>query len=114
MKDVITDILTSSRPASPSDQIHKDIDRDFYLGAARRQGVRVIDDVLTPKPQQGEWTRISQGRASSEERLGSGAIVAKLGRADLSATSVALGVTPTDDWRAFAAADELAVPRGRV
>jgi ATP-dependent Clp protease protease subunit len=48
MKDVITDILTSST-GKPREQIMKDIDRDFYLGSAQAKEYGLIDDVLTPK-----------------------------------------------------------------
>jgi ATP-dependent Clp protease, protease subunit len=48
MKDVITDILTAST-GKPRDQILKDIDRDFYLGAAQAKEYGLIDDVLSSK-----------------------------------------------------------------
>ncbi len=31
------------------DQIHKDIDRDFYMGAAQAKEYGLIDDVLVPE-----------------------------------------------------------------
>ena len=40
LKDVLTDILVERDRARRKEQIHKDIDRDFYLSAAAGQGVR--------------------------------------------------------------------------
>jgi ATP-dependent Clp protease protease subunit len=48
MKDVITDILMNAT-GKPREQIIKDIERDFYLGAAQAKEYGLIDDVLTPK-----------------------------------------------------------------
>ena len=48
LKDVITNILVDAT-GKPKDQIHKDIDRDFYLGAAQAKEYGLIDDVLVPK-----------------------------------------------------------------
>src|SRR5580658_10160523 len=48
MKDVITDILTSST-GKPREQIMKDIDRDFYLGSAQAKEYGLIDDILAPR-----------------------------------------------------------------
>jgi ATP-dependent Clp protease, protease subunit len=48
MKDVITDILVNATGKS-KEQISKDIDRDFYLGAAQAKEYGLIDDVLVPK-----------------------------------------------------------------
>jgi ATP-dependent Clp protease protease subunit len=48
MKDIITDILMNAT-GKPREQIQKDIDRDFYLGAAQAKEYGIIDDVLTPK-----------------------------------------------------------------
>jgi ATP-dependent Clp protease protease subunit len=48
MKDVITDILMNAT-GKPREQILKDIDRDFYLGAAQAKEYGLIDDVLAPK-----------------------------------------------------------------
>ncbi len=48
LKDVITNILVDAT-GKPKDQIHKDIDRDFYLGAAQAKEYGIIDDVLVPK-----------------------------------------------------------------
>ena len=39
LKDVITDILANAT-GKPKEQIHKDIDRDFYMSAQPGQGVR--------------------------------------------------------------------------
>jgi ATP-dependent Clp protease protease subunit len=33
----------------PKDQIHKDIDRDFYMSAGQAKEYGIIDDVLVPK-----------------------------------------------------------------
>src|SRR3984885_15177425 len=48
MKEVITDILMNAT-GKPREQIIKDIERDFYLGAAQAKEYGLIDDVLTPK-----------------------------------------------------------------
>jgi ATP-dependent Clp protease protease subunit len=48
MKDVITDILVNATGKS-KEQISKDIDRDFYLGASQAKEYGLIDDVLVPK-----------------------------------------------------------------
>jgi ATP-dependent Clp protease protease subunit len=48
LKDVITNILVDAT-GKPKDQIHKDIDRDFYLSAAAAKDYGIIDDVLMPK-----------------------------------------------------------------
>ncbi len=48
LKDVITNILVDAT-GKPKDQIHKDIDRDFYLGAGQAKEYGIIDDVLVPK-----------------------------------------------------------------
>ncbi len=48
MKDVITDILTNAT-GKPKDQIVKDIERDFYMGASQAKEYGLIDDVLTAK-----------------------------------------------------------------
>ena len=42
-----------TRPARREDQIHKDIDRDFYLSAAQAKEYGLIDDVLPPKQDEG-------------------------------------------------------------
>jgi ATP-dependent Clp protease protease subunit len=60
MKDVITDILMNAT-GKPREQILKDIDRDFYLGAAQAKEYGLIDDVLVPKrkggPKEGKEER---------------------------------------------------------
>jgi ATP-dependent Clp protease protease subunit len=48
MKDVITGILVDAT-GKPKEQILKDIDRDFYMGAAQAKEYGIIDDVLVPK-----------------------------------------------------------------
>jgi ATP-dependent Clp protease protease subunit len=53
MKEVITDILASAT-GKPKDVIHKDIDRDFYLGAAQAKEYGLIDEVLPPRIKKGE------------------------------------------------------------
>jgi ATP-dependent Clp protease protease subunit len=47
-KDVVTEILATST-GKPKDQIHKDIDRDFYMSAAQAKEYGIVDDVLVPK-----------------------------------------------------------------
>ncbi|MCU0690358.1 MAG: ATP-dependent Clp protease proteolytic subunit [Polyangiaceae bacterium] len=48
MKDILIQILVDATGKSP-DQIAKDIDRDFYLGAAQAKDYGIIDEVFTPK-----------------------------------------------------------------
>jgi ATP-dependent Clp protease protease subunit len=48
LKDVLTNILVDAT-GKPKEQINKDIDRDFYLGAAQAKEYGLIDDVLIPK-----------------------------------------------------------------
>jgi ATP-dependent Clp protease protease subunit len=48
LKEVITDILANAT-GKPKDLIHKDIDRDFYMGAAQAKEYGLIDDVLPPR-----------------------------------------------------------------
>jgi ATP-dependent Clp protease protease subunit len=48
LKDVITQILVDAT-GKPKEQIHKDIDRDFYLSAAQAKEYGIVDDVLVPK-----------------------------------------------------------------
>src|SRR5580700_1235774 len=48
MKDVITDILATATGKS-KELIAKDIDRDFYLGAAQAKEYGLIDEVLPPR-----------------------------------------------------------------
>src|SRR4051812_567640 len=47
LKDVLTDILTNATGKS-KDQILKDIDRDFYLGATAAKEYGLIDNVMLP------------------------------------------------------------------
>lgn len=48
LKDVLVDILATSSGKS-KEQIHKDIDRDFWMGAAQAKEYGLIDEVLIPK-----------------------------------------------------------------
>ena len=48
MKDVITDILVKSTSKSKED-ISKDIERDFYMGAAQAKEYGLIDEIFDPK-----------------------------------------------------------------
>jgi len=48
LKEVITDILANAT-GKAKDLIHKDIDRDFYMGAAQAKEYGLIDDVLPPR-----------------------------------------------------------------
>jgi ATP-dependent Clp protease protease subunit len=48
LKDVITDILATATGKS-KELIAKDIDRDFYLGAAQAKEYGLIDEVLPPR-----------------------------------------------------------------
>jgi ATP-dependent Clp protease protease subunit len=48
LKDVLVDILVNATGKS-KEQIHKDIDRDFYLGSAQAKEYGLIDDVLVAK-----------------------------------------------------------------
>ena len=48
LKDVVTDILATAT-GKPKDLIHKDIDRDFYMGAPQAKEYGLIDDVLPPR-----------------------------------------------------------------
>ena len=65
LKDVITDILATRR-GKPKDQIHKDIDRDFYMSAAQAKEYGLIDDVLPPR-KKGEAAAEDEG--ASVKRL---------------------------------------------
>ncbi len=53
MKDVITDILANAT-GKGREQILKDIDRDFYLGADEAKEYGLIDEVLKSKPKGSE------------------------------------------------------------
>ncbi len=48
LKDVLIQILVDATGKS-SEQIAKDIDRDFYLGAAQAKDYGIIDEVFAPK-----------------------------------------------------------------
>ncbi|MBV9945961.1 MAG: ATP-dependent Clp protease proteolytic subunit, partial [Myxococcales bacterium] len=58
-KDVITDILANAT-GKPKDLIHKDIDRDFYMGPPQAKEYGLIDDVLPPR-KKGEPERPGRG-----------------------------------------------------
>jgi ATP-dependent Clp protease, protease subunit len=60
LKDVLTDILTSATGKN-RDQIIKDIDRDFYMGAAQAKEYGLIDDVLIQK-KKGEEKGLERAR----------------------------------------------------
>ncbi len=49
LKEVLVKILADGTGKS-TDQIHKDIDRDFWMGATQAKEYGLIDEVLTPKP----------------------------------------------------------------
>jgi ATP-dependent Clp protease protease subunit len=53
LKEVITGILATATGRS-SEQIHKDIDRDFYMGPVAAKEYGLIDDVLPPRKKAGE------------------------------------------------------------
>jgi ATP-dependent Clp protease protease subunit len=61
MKDVITEILAGATGKS-KDIIHKDIDRDFYLGAQQAKEYGLIDDVLPPRIKKGDGEKPSRER----------------------------------------------------
>ncbi len=48
LKEVLIDILVNATGKN-KDQVHKDIDRDFYLGAAGAKEYGLIDEVLVPR-----------------------------------------------------------------
>jgi ATP-dependent Clp protease protease subunit len=52
LKDTLTEIIANAT-AKPKDQIHKDIDRDFYMSAASAKEYGLIDDVLPPRSASG-------------------------------------------------------------
>jgi ATP-dependent Clp protease protease subunit len=60
MKELITEILANAT-GKPKDLIHKDIDRDFYMGAAQAKEYGLIDDVLPPR-KKGEVEKPSRER----------------------------------------------------
>ncbi len=49
LKDVLVEVLSDSTGKS-KEQIHKDIDRDFWMGAKQAKEYGLIDDVIAPKP----------------------------------------------------------------
>jgi len=56
LKDVITDILTNAT-GKAKEQVHKDIDRDFYLSAAAAKEYGLIDSVMLPPKKRGDGTK---------------------------------------------------------
>lgn len=56
LKAVLTDILTNATGKS-KDQILKDIDRDFYLGAAAAKEYGLIDNVMLPPKKKADGTK---------------------------------------------------------
>lgn len=59
-KEIITDILANAT-GKPKDLIHKDIDRDFYMGALQAKEYGLIDDVVPPR-KKGEPEKPSRER----------------------------------------------------
>jgi ATP-dependent Clp protease protease subunit len=53
LKEVLTEILTNATGKS-KEQILKDIDRDFYLGAAAAKEYGLIDNVMLPPKKKGD------------------------------------------------------------
>ena len=56
LKDVLTDILAAAS-SKPKEQIHKDIDRDFYLSAAAAKEYGLIDNVMLPPKKRSDGTK---------------------------------------------------------
>jgi len=56
LKDVLTDILTNATGKS-KDQIHKDIDRDFYLSAAAAKEYGLVDNVMLAPKKKGDGAK---------------------------------------------------------
>ena len=52
LKEVLSDILVNAT-GKPRETIAKDMDRDFYLGAAAAKEYGLIDQVMSP-PKKGE------------------------------------------------------------
>jgi ATP-dependent Clp protease protease subunit len=52
-KDVVTDILVKST-GKPRDQILRDIERDFYLGAGEAKEYGLVDEIFEHKPKLGK------------------------------------------------------------
>jgi ATP-dependent Clp protease, protease subunit len=59
-KEIITEILANATGKS-KDVIHKDIDRDFYMGAGQAKEYGLIDDVLPPR-KKGEGEKSAKDR----------------------------------------------------
>ena len=53
---MLTDILVNAT-GKAKDQIHKDIDRDFYLSAAAAKEYGLIDNVMLPPKKRGDGTK---------------------------------------------------------
>ncbi len=56
LKDVLTDILVNAT-GKAKDQVHKDIDRDFYLSAAAAKEYGLIDSVMLPPKKKSDGTK---------------------------------------------------------
>jgi ATP-dependent Clp protease protease subunit len=56
LKDVLTDILVNAT-GKAKDQVHKDIDRDFYLSAAAAKEYGLIDNVMLPPKKRNDGTK---------------------------------------------------------
>jgi ATP-dependent Clp protease, protease subunit len=56
LKEVLTQILVDAT-GKPKDQILKDIDRDFYLGAAAAKEYGLIDNVMMPPKKKADGTK---------------------------------------------------------
>jgi ATP-dependent Clp protease protease subunit len=56
LKDVLTDILTNAT-GKAKEQVHKDIDRDFYLSAAAAKEYGLIDNVMLPPKKRTDGTK---------------------------------------------------------
>ena len=67
LKDVIADILVNATGKS-KEQIHKDIDRDFYLGAQAAKGIRRHRRRPHPAPQRCEGQGQGEGVRPASER----------------------------------------------
>ena len=58
LKEVLTDILTNATGGLKNkEQILKDIDRDFYLGAAAAKEYGLIDNVMLPPKKKSDGTK---------------------------------------------------------
>ncbi len=56
LKEVLTEILTNATGKN-KDQIHKDIDRDFYLSAAAAKEYGLIDNVMAAPKKKSDGTK---------------------------------------------------------